>query len=466
MLKPTKLNRKHFETSRELDYLSTKELTAQTGHRPEEWPLVVLKELVDNSLDACEESGALPAVEVTVSADGITVEDNGPGIPESVVVGTLDFSSRISSREAYVSPDRGAQGNALKTLVAMPFTLYGRGRVEIEACGKLHVIAVSVNQVTHEPKINHSATDSPKISGTRFFVEFEHDKPSLDEVDDFRFLQFDDREDAEDSEFENKKEGFILGNAKAHFLQLADSFCWINPHLTMTVDWFGERSTTNRTVDSWKKWGPSNPTDPHWYSLETFKRLIAANISHDTKTVRELVTEFRGLSSSAKARKVLESSGLARVDLVDLVEDHKFNQEKIVKLLAAMKEHTKPVKPKSLGVIGVNHLKNRCELLGGDMESFSYSKVEKFTDEGHPFIIETAFCYCPELTERRMVTGVNWSPGIVNPFRQLGEFGRSLDSVLNRQYSGEDEPIAFLLHVSCPMVRYADRGKSAVVMED
>ena len=38
--------------------------------------------------------------------------------------------SRVSSREADIAPDRGAQGNALKTLLAMPFALDGNaGRV-------------------------------------------------------------------------------------------------------------------------------------------------------------------------------------------------------------------------------------------------------------------------------------------------------------------------------------------------
>jgi len=35
----------------------------------------------------------------------------------------LNYSTRSSSREAYCSPTRGAQGNALKTIVAMPFTI-------------------------------------------------------------------------------------------------------------------------------------------------------------------------------------------------------------------------------------------------------------------------------------------------------------------------------------------------------
>jgi DNA topoisomerase VI subunit B len=50
------LTRTTFRTSRLLDFLSREELVAQTGHRQEDWLLVVLKELTDNSLDACEEA--------------------------------------------------------------------------------------------------------------------------------------------------------------------------------------------------------------------------------------------------------------------------------------------------------------------------------------------------------------------------------------------------------------------------
>ncbi len=39
----TQLERTTFRTSRLLDFCSEKELIAQTGHRPEGWPLVVLK---------------------------------------------------------------------------------------------------------------------------------------------------------------------------------------------------------------------------------------------------------------------------------------------------------------------------------------------------------------------------------------------------------------------------------------
>jgi hypothetical protein len=48
---------------------------------------------------------------------------------------------------------------------------------------------------------------------------------------------------------------------------------------------------------------------------------------------------------------------------------------------------------------------------------------------------------------RRLVTGVNWSPGIVNPFPQLGAHGASLDTVLTQQRASEYEPIILVLHI-------------------
>jgi DNA topoisomerase VI subunit B len=121
----TKLHRATLRTSRLLDFASEKELVAQTGHDKGDWPLVVLKELVDNALDACEEADIAPAISVCVDSDGIAVTDNGPGIPEDVVKDILDFAIRVSSRESYMSPTRGAQGNALKTILAIPFVLDG-----------------------------------------------------------------------------------------------------------------------------------------------------------------------------------------------------------------------------------------------------------------------------------------------------------------------------------------------------
>ena len=48
------MTRSAFVTSRALDFFSEAELTRQFGHGRELWPLALVKELVDNSLDGCE----------------------------------------------------------------------------------------------------------------------------------------------------------------------------------------------------------------------------------------------------------------------------------------------------------------------------------------------------------------------------------------------------------------------------
>ena len=99
-----------------MEFCTRRELINQTGHEVYEWPLVVIKELVDNALDACEEAEIAPVIAITVRGHSIIIKDNGPGIPAQTIKGVLDYNIRVSSREAYVSPTRGAQGNALKTM--------------------------------------------------------------------------------------------------------------------------------------------------------------------------------------------------------------------------------------------------------------------------------------------------------------------------------------------------------------
>ena len=249
------LERTTFRTSRLLDFCSRKELIAQTGHQPEEWPLVLLKELVDNALDACEEAEVAPEITITVDDRGVTVADNGPGIPESTVAGMLDFNSRASSREAYVAPDRGAQGNALMTLVAMPFVLDGkRGDIEIVAQGVRHRIVFTVDAIRQKPLITHEPVEVEEKNGTKITV-FWPDSASS-----------------------------ILDDACDRFLQIADDFTWINPHLRLTIDWSrGTRveRVIEPTAPGWEKWKPSYPTCPHWYEPEHLQRLIVAYIAHD-----------------------------------------------------------------------------------------------------------------------------------------------------------------------------------------
>jgi Histidine kinase-, DNA gyrase B-, and HSP90-like ATPase len=391
------LQRETFRTSRLLDFCSEKELVAQTGHRPAQWPLVVLKELVDNALDACEEAGVAPEIMVTVDQTGITVADNGPGIPAETVEGVLDFTVRVSSREAYVSPTRGAQGNALKTVVAMPFVLDGqRGRVEIEARRIRHTITFEVDRVRQMPVVRREQAESKVTVGTVVRVPWGNlAKARLADEDEIESTEEDEAESEEDQDEEADDSPRSIQDAKSRFLQVATDYAWLNPNTAITVRWFGERTSVAATDLAWRKWKPSEPTSPHWYTPAHLERLIGAYIKHDTdrgreRTVRELVAEFRGLSGTAKQKRVLDTTGLARAPLSALVRGNGFDGPKIAALLAAMKESSAPVKPAMLGSIGKEHFAKRLAAAGGEMETFEYRRVMETEDE-IPWIVETAF---------------------------------------------------------------------------
>ena len=97
------------------------------------------------------------------------------------------------------------------------------------------------------------------------------------------------------------------------------------------------------------------------------------------------------------------------------------------------------------------------------MESFDYRRVQgsRTVCRGSS---RPRSRWCPKATERRLVTGVNWSPGIVNPFRELGEFGPSLDTILTSSGSTLTSRSILILHMACPRVEYTDRGKTRLVL--
>jgi DNA topoisomerase VI subunit B len=162
------LHRSAFTTSRLLEFFSEKELAMQIGHPPPLWPLALLKELIDNALDAAESAGIGPAVRVTVEPDSLTVQDNGPGLPAGVLERSLDYTVRVSDKAHYVSPTRGQLGNALKCVWAAPFVADGgRGRVEVVTGGRRHVVTVTLDRIAQKPHLHHEVGgDGVVKSGT------------------------------------------------------------------------------------------------------------------------------------------------------------------------------------------------------------------------------------------------------------------------------------------------------------
>jgi hypothetical protein len=140
-------------------------------------------------------------------------------------------------------------------------------------------------------------------------------------------------------------------------------------------------------------------------------------------------------------------------------------RDDITPLLAACQKHSRTVKPKALGVIGRDHLLTCFRAAGVHEESFKYQAATGEAD-GLPWIVESAFGFCPESSAgRRIIAGVNFSVGIDNPFRSFRRYGgEGLEAHLNQLRAAADEPIVVVLHFACPRVEFTDRGKTAVIV--
>jgi DNA topoisomerase VI subunit B len=428
-----------FRTSRLLDFASQRELTAQIGHPPSLWPMVAVKELVDNALDATEQIEAPPELTVTVTPTSIEVADNGPGLSGDVLDDVLDFTVRVSSREAYVGPTRGAQGNALKTLLVMPFVLDGNaGLVEIESLGIHHRIELAIDRIAQEPKAEVRRGPSLVKSGTVVRLHWPDSASSM------------------------------LADAVGPIRDQLYKFAVFNPHLSLKARVGTKDMAWEPTDPSWRRWRPSDPAPAQWYDVPRLERLIAAMIHADrragrVRTVRELVARFRGLSGTGKQKAILAELGLARASLEDLVGvDGALDRDTLERLLAAMRAASKAPKPEALGIIGKDHLLARLDLGEVGRESFTYRRT---VDDNtlSPRIAETAFAFDEErLRGRHLLCGLNNSPALsdAGAFRELGVDG--LGGLLSRQYATADAPITFVMHLTGARLSFTDRGKSAV----
>ena len=100
------------------DYFTEDELIKKIGVSKSCWYDVVVKELIDNALDAIE-----PLKEKIVSVEvkwcSFSVFDNGAGISVDTIKRIYDFSVYVSKNRDYITASRGKQGNGLKTIIGI-----------------------------------------------------------------------------------------------------------------------------------------------------------------------------------------------------------------------------------------------------------------------------------------------------------------------------------------------------------
>ncbi len=427
------LQRETFELSRALEFFSERELTAQIGHTREFWPVALLKELLDNALDACESVGISPVITVELRDDALMVADNGPGLPLATLEKSLDYAVRISDKTGYVSPSRGQQGNALKTLWAAPFVATSVGRIAVETSTYHRTVIVTLDRIAQRPKLELIAAESGDVkNGTRITLYWNGIASYLDQA------------------------------RSPNFYSTVYALTDFNPHCGLKIVSARVNQTFEATAPSWQHWRPDHPTAPHWYTVDAFRALIALLLNVEqsggkTRSVNEFIREFHGLSGTAKAKAVAQQACLSGAMLHDLINDGDLSHSKTAALLEAMKSASRPIKPDALGLLRQEHFSVNLKRYGATPHSIEYRRTVGAID-GLPYILEVGFGIKSDGTAwRTLNVGINFSPALGQPFA-------ALDSALTEARCTRFDPVVVLVHLACPLVSFSDRGKTRAIL--
>ena len=254
--------------------------------------ITAIKEATDNALDACEEAGVLPEVDVkvekTANADElkVTVEDNGPGIVKRQlgnIFGRLLYGSRFHA----IRQSRGQQGIGISAVVLYSQLTTGHHAVVVSKIGVGHPavrVELGLNTKKNEPEIYSEGMDDsfPKDHGTRISVII--------------------------------KAKFQGGRQSAwEFLR---STSIVNPHAKITfTDPNGTVTVFDRVSDEVPP--KTQEIKPHPYGTELGTILKMAKDAKQRKLTTFLTEEFSSVGSDT-AKKILDAAGLDNVDPKDL----------------------------------------------------------------------------------------------------------------------------------------------------
>ena len=441
------LERTHFTVSRSAEYFDVKELQAQTGQPVSSFGEVVLKEIFDNGLDTSESVGNDPEIEIGFATSKqrlrLCIRDNGSGINPELLEKIVNYETRTSDKAAYKSPSRGAQGNALKTIIGIPYAM-GGGSIITESCGLRHEIIATANPADLID-INREAIEIQERVGTTIYVDLPYCN-----VDVFKWAQafaiFNPHATIKISQFDDLE--FTL-DAKS------DDFCKTEQKVIMVTSECenSENTTFYQKVADCKKIKPNAPTSSHWYDPQTFSKLVFLQAEQHDITIRDFVRQFDGISY-AKAKKI--SAQFTEKKLSDMHRD----PVKIERLLLAMQSESRPVQPKALGAIGKDNMLARLTI-----EGRSWFKQVSGMIDNVPHFFEILIAGSEE---QAYYFGVNHSATFGDYLRQsrikAGElWGTGIEGVLDEILQEQHIVVVHLIGIGLP---FLDRGKSTLSLPD
>ena len=285
------------------------------------------------------------------------MSDNGAGITPATVAGLCDFTMLVSDKARYRGPTRGAQGNAFKTLLGIPYALGVAEPVVIESAGVRHELRVTVDRVG-DVVVTHETTASDRTVGTSVTVPL----PAA------------------------PRKSTPGGGRTTRRLSIRTppSACGLSRLTPATAPPTKIAFFTNPQVrhgrsgcrhSRRRRTGTTGPRSRRWCT--------AISATGDDKPLGRFISEFDGLSGSAKQRAIRAAvPGVTHLSGLDGRDDL------IAKLHDAMLDHAKPTRPSGSARSG-RTTSGACSTEYG-VRDLWYKSAEIVDDDGIPWVIEVA----------------------------------------------------------------------------
>jgi DNA topoisomerase VI subunit B/5S rRNA maturation endonuclease (ribonuclease M5) len=439
------------ERDRSSDYFSVQGLSTQTGCDPQDLDVLMLKELVDNALDACDNEPTVTArfQRSELGFLTLTVEDNGKGLVREDLEKILDFSKFSSTKFHYKLPTRGALGNAMKCVAGLPYALamecnrdLPRPQISVHSLGYKHLIDLETTK--QQPQLLINTQLYGLLHGTKISVNL------IPLADNW--------------------------GHKNEYAKLIASYAIFNPNVTLSLqkaDPNSDRLDYPSVCKDFEKF--KGTSSIHWYSYTSFKDLVDAtvrSIQDDDKdlTLTQFIKQFRGLTSDEKVADIIKEFGKDIKYLSALA-----NQKDLIKkLYETLRFHSNNPSPDVLGEIGKENILKRIKQVFGNVKEIKYKAVKKIgskKDESCPFVLEIALAVLEREWRLNEFVGLNHSPCLSNPFE--GYLVRWLDrdkvseaqivrETLGNYGIDETQNIALVIHLICPNIQYESYGKGKI----
>jgi DNA topoisomerase-6 subunit B len=406
--------------------------------------LVSVKEAVDNSLDACEEAGILPAIFVDIRKIGdkdrylMTVRDNGPGIVKKQipnVFGRLLYGSRFHA----IRQSRGQQGIGISSVVLYSQLTTGKAATIISKIGDdypCHKMEVHINTKNNRPQIeNTDVMLWEPTHGTEIMVELE---------------------------------GRYQKNKKQSIIEYLRSTAIVNPHVEITFrEPDGEITTFNRVVEVLPEQANECKPHPHGIELGVLKSML--KYTEARKMTSFLTNEFVRVSPRG-AKEILEKAGID-----ESRKPNRLQLEDIQRLFDVVQE-MKFMAPPTDCLSPIGDMLIRKGLRKEIDSKFAYTVTrDPAVFRGTPFQVEAGIVYGGDIPPGDQVKILRFGNRVPLLYQQGGcAITHAIERINWRPYGLEQRggkgipvgPAVILVHIASTNIPFTSESKEAVADVD